>query len=70
MNIEKVKQYVIKNKNLEHKFIFHGSRNQNDEFNGTISAYYPAIFTIISENSNIRSFSYIDLLIGNLEVVD
>ena len=54
---------------LERKFVFHGSRNMLDEFTGRIIGIYPAIFTILDSNGVLKSFSYSDLLIGNLEIL-
>ena len=54
---------------VERKFVFHGSRNMLDEFTGKIIGIYPAIFTILDSNGTLKSFSYSDLLIGNLEIL-
>ncbi len=52
------------------KFRFNGSRNQVEEFNGVIDNVYSAIFTIRLLDSNyVKSFSYNDFLIGNLEII-
>ena len=68
MMIDKVKDIVIENLDVERNFIFHGSRNMLDEFTGKIIGIYPAIFTILDSNGVLKSFSYSDLLIGNLEI--
>ncbi len=70
MTISMVKKYVSDNKGVEHSFRFKGSRNQTEEFEGTITGVYPAIFVITLNDSKIRSFSYSDLLIDNLEILD
>ena len=70
MTIDSVKELVRKNKGELRSFVFHGSRNQIDEFKGVITAMYPAIFVITSDGSQIRSFSYSDLLVSNLEIID
>ena len=69
MMIDKVKSLVLDNLEVERKFVFHGSRNMLDEFTGKIIGIYPAIFTILDSNGVLKSFSYSDLLIGNLEIL-
>ena len=70
MTIEKIKKLVKDNKGVEHLFRFHGTRNQVDEFKGVITAMYPVIFIVTLDEDQIRSFSYSDLLISNLEILD
>ena len=70
MTIDKMKELVKKNKGIAHSFVFHGSRNQNEEFRGVITAMYPAVFIITLDRSQVRAYSYSDLLISNLEIVD
>lgn len=69
MMIDKVKDIVMDNLEIERNFVFHGSRNMLDEFTGKIIGIYPAIFTILDSNGVLKSFSYSDLLIGNLEIL-
>ncbi len=69
MMIDKIKMMVEENFEVDRKFIFYGSRNMNEEFTGRVVGIYPAIFTILDDNGSIRSFSYSDLLIGNLEIL-
>lgn len=69
MMIDKVKNIVVDNLEIERKFIFHGSRNMLEEFTGKIVGIYPVIFTILDSNGVLKSFCYSDLLIGNLEIL-
>ncbi len=69
MMLDKVKTFVASNKGIDHIFRFNGIRNQNEEFSGRIVGVYPAVFTIELDNKVIKSFSYSDLLINNLEVL-
>lgn len=72
MTLDKVKEVVRSNKGIERSFRFKGTRNQIDEFSGTIIDMYQAIF-IISVNDNgskIKSFSYSDLLTESLEIIN
>ena len=70
MTIDAIKELVKRNKGELKSFIFHGSRNQIDEFQGIITAMYPAVFLIALDDRQIRSFSYSDLLVSNLEIID
>lgn len=65
-----MKELVKNNLNVSHLFVYHGVRNQNDEFKGAITSMYPAIFVISLDNGQTRSYSYSDLLTSNLEIVD
>lgn len=70
MMLDKIKNMVIFNKGIEHTFRFYGVRNQNEEFVGKIVGIYPAVFTIELSNKMIKAFSYSDLLINNLEIIE
>lgn len=67
--IEKIRNNIKSMIGLELLFRYHGSRNQLEEFTGFISQVYPNVF-LVSSNSveRVRSFSYSDVLIGNLEI--
>ncbi len=68
-NIEKVKTRVHSYKGQELCFKFHGSRNQTEEFYGTIINTYDSVFIISLKESNIiKSFSYSDVLMRKLVV--
>lgn len=58
----------IQGKNLHFKF--NGARNQIEEFNGSIENMYNFIFTIKTEDNKIKSFTYSDILIENLEIIE
>lgn len=69
MTLDKVKSFIKDNQNKDISFKFNGYRNQTEEFKGTIVNAYNAVFLVkINDNNVLRSFSYADVLIGNLEV--
>ncbi len=71
MNIADIKSYVLKYKGKNVKFKFNGSRNQTEEFDGRIIGVYKNIFIIESVTDNrIKSFSYSDVLVNNLEILE
>ncbi len=70
MTIEKVRDKVNSYKGKILKFRFNGSRNQIEEFEGTIINTYDAVFIIrLQDNQRIKSFSYSDMLIKKLVVL-
>ena len=68
--INKVKENISNKKGINLKFRFNGARNQIEEFQGIINGIYNYIFTIETTNKELKSFSYSDILIGNLEIIN
>lgn len=67
MNIEKVKTKINSYKGQTLNFRFNGSRNQIEEFSATIIDTYPSIFLVkLEDSSQVKSFSYSDVLIKKL----
>lgn len=66
--ISKIRDDIIIKKGKRMKFKFNGARNQIEEFEGIIDGVYKYIFTIKTLKNEIKSFSYSDVLIGNLEL--
>ena len=69
MNIDCVRKIIIDKIGEYHHFVFHGSRNQKDEFDGIILEAYSSIFIIQLLNGNKRSFSYSDYVIHTIEII-
>jgi len=70
MNITTIKKFVVENMGVSHRFLYKGNRNQNEEFEGIITKSFPAIFVIeVVGDGSIKSFSYNDLIIGNLKIL-
>lgn len=70
MSIEKIKNIILSNMDKTINFKVNGSRNQVEEFSGKIISAYPAVFTVrCLEKDMVRSFSYADILIGDLELL-
>ena len=70
MIMDKVRNKILSLIGVRKHFIFYGARNQNDNFFGKIIKVFPAIFIIELDNGQIRSYSYNDVLISNLKIVD
>ena len=68
MNLAHIKNYILSKKGKRTRFRYNGSRNQIEEFYGIIDNVYPAIFTIITDKGQIKSFSYNDVIISVLKI--
>ena len=68
--INKIKEDIKKQKGKKMHFRFNGARNQIEEFDGIIVETYNYIFTIkiINNKNELKSFTYSDVLIDNLEI--
>ena len=68
--INKIRDDILSKRGKVLKFRHNGARNQIEEFKGVIIGVYNYIFTIktIDEKEEIKSFSYSDILINNLEI--
>ena len=68
--INKIKSDIESKKGKVLKFKHNGARNQIEEFEGIIVGVYNYVFTIktTGEKETIKSFSYSDILINNLEI--
>lgn len=69
--ITKIKENLEKEKGKYLHFKFNGARNQIEEFDGYIENTYNYVFTIKLNNENrVKSFTYTDILIDNLEIIN
>ena len=67
--INKIKEDITSKKGKVLKFRHNGARNQIEEFKGVIIETYNYVFTIKTiEKEEIKSFTYSDILIDNLEI--
>ena len=68
--INKIKEDLVTKKGKVLKFRHNGSRNQIEEFTGVILETYNYVFTIktMYSKESIKSFTYSDILIDNLEI--
>ncbi len=68
--INKIKEDIENKKGKLLKFRFNGARNQIEEFDGIIVETYNYIFTINTNDTKeeLKSFTYSDVLIDNLEI--
>lgn len=69
MNLEYAKKKVKDNLLVNRSFIYKGIRNQVEEFEGMIDKCYSGVFTIKLASGRLVSFSYNDVIIGNLVIL-
>lgn len=68
MNIIAIKNYLRSRIGSNIVVIYYGSRNRKEVYKGVLCKLYGNIFTIKLFNGNIKSFSYIDILIKTIQV--
>ena len=69
MNLEKVKKEVAKYLNKDCHYIYIGSRNQIEEFDGRIVDLYQSIFVIETNKGIKKTFCYSDFATNNLKIL-
>ena len=71
MNLDKIKDRVANYKGKTLNFRFNGNRNQIEEISGKIVETYDYIFIVLIAESNfLKSFSYSDVLMKKLIVLN
>lgn len=70
MMLSKIKGEVYKQIGRKKKFQYNGSRNLVEEFLGVITETYDNVFLIKMETGSVRCYSYNDLLIGTVVILD
>ncbi len=67
--INKIRNDLLNKMDKVLNFRYNGTRNQTEEFKGIITEIYNSIFIVrIVDKEEVRSFTYSDILIGNLEI--
>lgn len=69
MTIEKIRNNITSCIGKEYLFKVNGARNQTEKFYGVITSTYKFVFLIKCSNDIVKSFSYSDVLIGNIELI-
>jgi len=68
MTIEKIKNNIYSRLGNNVKVVYNGSRNKKEEYSGVISETYNYIFIIKTKTSEVKSFSYRDVLTNTIEI--
>ena len=66
--INKIKREIKQNIGNRVKILYNGSRNKKEEYIGLIKEDYPNIFIVEVQNSEIKRFSYCDVLTNTVEI--
>ncbi len=71
MMLDKIRTEIEQNKGKLISFRFNGARNQIEVFDGMIVNTYKYVFLVKVNNASqsIRSYTYTDILIDNLEII-
>ena len=68
LNIDQVKTQILSLKGREVEMNINRGRKKIETVNGVIKDVYPSVFTVAikTQNSTIKTFSYYDVLCGNV----
>lgn len=68
MNIKLIKRYLSTKVGSKIVIIYYGSRNKKERSEGILLKLYNNVFTVKTDNNEIKSFSYIDILIKTIQI--
>lgn len=68
MNLEQIKNQILKLKGSIVEMDVNRGRKKIEALTGTIKDVYPSVFTIETNYSKIQTFSYYDVLCGNVKI--
>lgn len=66
--INKIRDNIKNNIGNRVKILYNGSRNRKEEYVGTINEVYNNIFIVKLDTSEVKSFSYSDILTNTIEI--
>lgn len=71
LNIDQIKDRILALKGEEVEMNVNRGRKKIDTINGIIQDVYPSVFTVIikDQNSQLQTFSYYDVLCGNVVIL-
>lgn len=73
LELENVKQRILALKGNNVKMEVNRGRNKIVKFNGIIVNVYPSVFTVEADSSSLlgsKTFSYFDVLCGEVKIID
>ena len=68
MNLDTVRKSINDKIGKRYHFIYKGSRNQVEEFDGIITKCFSSVFLIELDDGSYKSFSYNDFIIKNIKI--
>ena len=69
MNLDRIREKIKSFKGKKCSFIYKGSRNQIEEFDGVIFDCFPSIFVVKTDMGVVKSFSYNDFIVKNIKII-
>lgn len=69
IGLDEVKQKIVSLKGRNVEMNINRGRKKIDTLSGVIKDVYPSVFTVISDNMPIQTFSYFDVLCGNVVIL-
>ena len=66
LNLDQIKSKIIALKGTEVAMNVNRGRKKFDKLSGIIKDVYPSVFTVASQENQIQTFSYYDVLCGNV----
>ena len=66
LSLDQIKSQIISLKGREVAMNVNRGRKKYDKLSGIIKDVYPSVFTVASPENQIQTFSYYDVLCGNV----
>ena len=66
--IDKIKKDIVSKYRITYKFKINNIRNKSEYVIGMISEIYDRVFVVKSSDGKCTSFTYSDILTGNVEI--
>ena len=66
--IDKIKRDIVSKRGVVYKFKINNIRNKSEYVVGKISEIYDRVFVVKSDDERCFSFTYSDILTGNVEI--
>ncbi len=69
LNLQEVKERLKELKGQSVDLSINRGRKKIDVVKATIKDIYPSVFTISLQNANLQTFSYFDIMCGNIKIL-
>lgn len=66
LNLEEIKSQILSLKGSEVNMNINRGRKKFDKLSGVIKDIYPSVFTVVLKENQLQTFSYYDVLCGNV----
>ena len=69
-SLDQIKSQILSLKGSEVAVNINRGRKKYSKLNGIIKDVYPSVFTIVMQENQIQTFSYYDVLCGNVVFIE